>query len=947
MSGDGFPEAVLSGSKTDQDNNVTGTMVDVLVNDGSGSLYGYNSANATTGASPGRIAIGDLTADGKLDVAMVDNATRHLVIFKGRGNGTLGSADDAVFVDRPFRVDTHYTVGAIAIGDVAGSGHNSVLITEHYFGVLPGTQYDDGQKHNVQLWQLFSYDPNDILAGSYPEYLAVGPATTVQGSSNADILIRDFTGDHYPEVIMTSDIDAGIRSLRLNVPLNNQNLMDGAVGFTWNVKTFLAAAHPQRLAAARAGTSATYDLLVASGSKQQLNWLPNVHTTTKTSTAIVVGGASASNDPYGTPDTVGFKYAAYPEDTVVYSISYVNNTNADIVGATIETLLPPAIAVVFADPGSLTTASGTSHYVRWTLNVPANSSGKKTVICKVVPTALGGTLIAPTASFKKGTTVLASSIMPKVAVQQALNLRVKPSSTSDALGETAHKDEVITYTLTLGNSGYRGFDTVSIGTTFPAGTKYVAGSVGGVVTTAAGTLTPKIRGTVGKETGCDWVLTNMPANISTQFTFQVTVTGADNTSITENTAVVTLGTVKITAAPVVTKILPPLGIYISSTILPAGNQTAARPGDTIRYDVTVHNYSSTTATNVIFADMVPAGMRLLNFYIQSNGSLDFTNGNGDLLNDSYTTTTNPSYDKATKVMGWKWDNIPSHGERSIRFECQVLLDAPFFAQGSKTIPNNVSNTTYNAVGTFGSVKSFSAVPTAGVAVASKATATTAQLLTSTMAVIKTDLTGTNAPPLPKLTLKKFVSDPDGILQVGSDLRFTVINDAADPQDGLFHYAQAIHNGSGAGTATGVVLHEFIPATVTFRGSIARDGTNVPSYFGFHFYNAAGVELPNALTATTTLLVKSFTMPIGDLAANANVVITYQVGTTAAAGGTIVSNSGAVTGKSGLYTFDVPTGYCLTATNMNFPTVGSPKQLTVNVIAPAAFNFPAKILHTTP
>ena len=78
--------------------------------------------------------------------------------------------------------------------------------------------------------------------------------------------------------------------------------------------------------------------------------------------------------------------------------------------------------------------------------------------------------------------------------------------------------------------------------------------------------------------------------------------------------------------------------------------------------------------------------------------------------------------------------------------------------------------------------------------------TTATLLAVTLAPVKIDLTGANSLPLPKLTLKKFVSDPDGVLTVGSDLRFTVINDAAVSNDGFFHYAHAIHNGSGAGTA---------------------------------------------------------------------------------------------------------------------------------------------------
>ena len=939
--GDGYMDAVIVGTG---DDGHGGSLVkaEVIMGSDQGLSNIFNTVPGPANGSAGRIAIDELTGDGKLDVAMVDTANTQVVVFKGNGDGTLNGSDSTDASKLPLTIATANKADAIATGDIAGRGHSDIVVTE---GAL--VLQSDSLTHYTQSWQYLAYDPTSAsgYTAQPAEVLAADPTGAIS-TVTSDIKIQDFTANGYPQVAITSTFEHGVRLFRPMVPLDNQNhsgaYFEPATPNLIAVST--ATSTPQRLATGLFGggifaSTGKPDLIVAEGNDPNtVSWFYNNYTSVPSATGTsLLGSLDVPNyfghPQTGTPGVNGtLTYTAFPNDSLNYTLSYVNNTGAAITGATVSCTLPTTVAQVFASGNGKVVKTASTWTLTWALaSIPAHSAGVVTFGGEV-GTSVSGTMIAPTATFKKGAIILGSCAFPTTTVQEALLFSVKPASSSDALGATTHKDETLTYTIKVSNTSSNTLMPVKFSMpAFPAGLKFAHVDAGS---------SPVIHGPAGKETGCDWTIASMAQNAVVTTTITFTVTGAENTSITESTAVVTHGTSKVTAAAVTTRVLPALGIVLS-----ADNATA-RPGDMVQYTATIHNYSSTAASNLEFVDQVPPGMRLVNLYLQTGDSSSDYAGAVYPLDNSITATTSPGYDGVNRVMIWKFASLPSNAERSVKFDCQVLLDDPFYALGSNTTPNAVTNAVYNAVGTFGTVKSFAGVPTVGVATASKTTATAAQLLAATLTPVVSTLSAINPLPLPKLTLKKFVSDPDGVLSVGSDLHFTVINDPAISNDGTFHYALAVHNGSGAGTATGVVVHEFIPTGVTFQGFIARDGTNVSSYAGFHFYNAAGVEITN-VTGATTPLVKSFTMPVGDLAANATVLITYQVATTLAAGGVIVSNSAALSGKSGLYTFDAPAGYCLTSSNMNFPTVGSPKQLTVNVIAPAAFNFPAGILHSAP
>ena len=102
--------------------------------------------------------------------------------------------------------------------------------------------------------------------------------------------------------------------------------------------------------------------------------------------------------------------------------------------------------------------------------------------------------------------------------------------------------------------------------------------------------------------------------------------------------------------------------------------------------------------------------------------------------------------------------------------------------------------------------------------------------------------------------------------------------------------------------SGVVRGSGPPPRAHVRGVVATDGTLGPRYGGFHFYNAAGVEIDAGILANIPL-VRSLILPVGDLASGQHTAYTYSVQATLAAGSTVTSSSGGMAGKSSISTFD--------------------------------------------
>lgn len=954
FTGDGHPEVIIVGTG---DNGSGGSVVkaEVMVNDGAGSLYGCNTARGPTGATAGRIAIGDLTADGKPDVAMIDKQGERLVVFKWINNAVLGGMDNPTVANRPLVKDTYFGGVAVAIGDIQGTGHNAVVLTEHYFGTIPQAPYNDGQKHHAEFFEPFVFDASVGLQSTFPEYLSVGPPATVEVPFVSDIMIRDFTNDRFPELVITSEFDGGIRTVRLSFPLDANNL--ATYGHTTSIKTFPAAPHPQRLAAARYGANTKYDAVIAGADVHQVAWLSSNYTETVKSYELVTG-VSTDSDPNGSQTTSGaFAYTAFPNDIASYSFTYVNNTSTDLTNAVVECLLPATLEFAGGSPGCTLTTSGTSHYVRWTVNVPANSAGVETLRARVIPTTPGTSLV-PTATFKNGTAVLAKSVVPKITISEPLLFTLAVSSDSDNTGTSTHKDEAIKYELTVRNRSSAAISAVKLGAAFPSSTSFL------VASTPPGGTSYLLRGKAGKETGIDWTIASLPAGGLVSVFVLVNVTGNENSTITQSSATCTRGTTKITAPAFKTAVLPTLAVELSQS------QNIARPGDPIDYQFTVHNYGigAINAARLVFR--IPDGMAVTAVRTDA-GTGNFTDV--PLVGDNLTLGTNPSLDSLLKILTWTWSTLPAHAQRTVMFTCQIQVDAPPFHYDSKgvIVTNGVVGSLYNFAGTPGSgVRLFAAKPLGGSA-ASSVTAPSALLLSAAMPSRTVLLSGGDPIAPPDLSLQKTASG-DGSVKQGNEFVATVLNDPAVANDGVFRYQLTVANSSapGTGAARAVQVHDFIPAGGIFLGFVRKNGNLVSSYLGYHFYDAADKEIPGGGESFTDgnnngvwnagevfvdangnhkydgiTAIRSFTFPAGDLAMGQGVVFEYNVQTTLLPGGVITSSSGGIAEKVNVFSYEPVDGYQLTASNLYFPVDGGPRQLRTLITAPAVFHFPGNMIRS--
>ncbi len=627
ISGEGRPEIIVSG--TDGSGNVRIAWLD------NNAIYRFLSANhalAPTGTGSGRVAVGDVTGDGFNDVVMVDPVGKQLILFKNDAGARLGGDDDVVSNKRPVATSTGGNFGgleakALALGDVTGDGRADAVVVLHFWGST--NQFDSNDTHNYEYWQLLdSWGTSGFHAGSM-QPLSAGPFSASEEDFTSDVLVRDLTGDRFPELVFTSHFtadlvpdddpighpelipsrDPGVRVLQLAPILTTNNLLN-YYNITKVERIDTNTMNPHRLALPRYGANKVPDIAVAStDATTSLPWIANVY---RESTALVSieGGTATDTDQDGTEIANGQRtYTVYPNGLIEYTLTITNNTAVPLTNAIFDSLLPPTVAAEDLDGGSLI-ASGTSKLIRWTETIPANASINKHFTARLLPTAaVGTTIIQPKNTLKYGTTTLTST-MPKVTLDEPITFALlSMNSETDPTGATVHYGEGITYRMRLTNRGKTPINNTIIGMSIPTGSIF-----DGPVSPVPGTTQVLSSGnkriditvtTVGPETYQD-VFVNVEAR------------GADNSIITNSTMTAQRpsGT-KRTLAAVKTTILPAIDVqwYSVHSEFSPRNQTGGEPligtqvhyGEIIRYRPKLINRSSIAQLNVTLKIPVPTG----------------------------------------------------------------------------------------------------------------------------------------------------------------------------------------------------------------------------------------------------------------------------------------------------------------------------------------------------
>ncbi len=128
----------------------------------------------TAGAAPYTVAVGDLDGDGKPDVAVANEGSGMLSIF--RNTSTTGSCDFATKAD----FATGVSPRGVAVGDVDGDGKPDVVVTNN--GGTTISVY-----RNTSTIGAITLDPKvDFAMGNGPNTVAIGD---VDGDGKADLVV--------------------------------------------------------------------------------------------------------------------------------------------------------------------------------------------------------------------------------------------------------------------------------------------------------------------------------------------------------------------------------------------------------------------------------------------------------------------------------------------------------------------------------------------------------------------------------------------------------------------------------------------------------------------------------------------------------------------------------------------------------------------------------------
>ncbi len=276
------------------------------------------------------------------------------------------------------------------------------------------------------------------------------------------------------------------------------------------------------------------------------------------------------------------KAVALAGETLLYTITYSNEGDADASAVFISDALPPRTTYVSATGGG--SFSGAS--VSWTIgSLAAGASGVVSFTVRLDATFPSGTTTIENVAVIDGAEVSAVTSAPAVTEVSA-GPRIVLVKTVDL--DTARPGDELIYTITYSNDGDADATSVDIADVVPASATYVSATGAGLfdgvsVSWMIGTVPPGGSGSVSFTVLLDDVFAAGTTNV----TNVATADSAELATVTSN-QVVTV----VQASP-------------AFTLTKAVDRGAANPGDVVTYTLTYSNNGDAAATGVAISDVVP------------------------------------------------------------------------------------------------------------------------------------------------------------------------------------------------------------------------------------------------------------------------------------------------------------------------------------------------------
>jgi hypothetical protein len=203
--------------------------VQVLLGDGLGG-FAYGGYQSVQGSVLGGMAVGDLNADGNVDVVVANEDTDTVSVLLGNGDGTLSNDGFSDYATGP-------SPRAVAVGDFTGDGIPDLVVAGQIVDVLPG--HGDG-----------------TFASPIPHF--------ANGSAHTAVATGDFNGDGKLDVV-TSDGDVGSVSVLLGY-------RDGTLSYTG---AFATGSSPAAIAVGDFNADGRLDVAAANAGSNNVSVLPN------------------------------------------------------------------------------------------------------------------------------------------------------------------------------------------------------------------------------------------------------------------------------------------------------------------------------------------------------------------------------------------------------------------------------------------------------------------------------------------------------------------------------------------------------------------------------------------------------------------------------------------------------------------------------------------------
>lgn len=325
----------------------------------------------------------------------------------------------------------------------------------------------------------------------------------------------------------------------------------------------------------------------------------NPNGATGTSASNVVS-AQVNNANVTTLKSVDKSYADV-NDVLTYTLLLTNSGNVAANNVTINDVLPAGVTFI---PGSLVNATGTLPNISLANPLAPNASITVSFQAKI-----DGSIPQPNPLANKATTTYVYVVDPanpegvtvtsdsNTVTTQVNHAQVSAEKTVDKA--FADLNDILTYTITLQNTGNVVANNVVLNDVIPAGTTYVAGSLTG----ATGTL-PNLT-----------LASPLGAGDSAIVTFKVKVTSTLPTNNPVNNVVAVSyaytvdpadpnGAVAATTSEIVATQINNATLVISKS----ADKSISFLGDTITYQIAVKNTGNVAADNVVINDVLLPGL---------------------------------------------------------------------------------------------------------------------------------------------------------------------------------------------------------------------------------------------------------------------------------------------------------------------------------------------------